>query len=618
MSLKYIKINNFRGLDTFSASISDGMLIIVGQNDVGKSSALKAIQIFLEDGRPALDDFPKFNQDAMIEIEIHFNVSGLEELKHENLLKLKQIYRKDSNKVNVQKQLYSKTYKPTEEELDSYKSLKSIGEKLGVEFPTRKPSNADEIEDLKKRVIAEVDSLEPYGWNELQKEDWIQVEKLLPEVLFVPAAQDHDNEQKMTSDSSVFGKLFRVGIRNWLKVDQSSKSAINTIEGQVKSINSKILKIVEDKLKEQTPLIEELKQELEPLDVSKGFTFTMFVKDGQGIDTPLSQRGSGLQRSVLIAILRAQNEINDLITKMSHESQQENNSEDIKPTLYIIEEPEAFLHLAAQKELFYSLKDLSEKSGQVFITTHSTLFMDEADMQDIVLLTRQNGKTISLQHIPEEQIHTTLGELRVSELLTGKVCCIVEGVSDKQVFQNWIKKLGFDPKRLGIHFITMDGCANAEYYANADILIDFQIPFVLILDRDKHEDGRDPDRIKNRIEDKHRWLRGKERIRILDGELENYFVLEAVSNVLRIPIELIDPAEYDNDPKEAMAIARHRAEEAGKVGVRVYNEKRDSKKIAELMTKEDILVRDDIKEVIKMLIELSGEEFIDDSQDDVA
>lgn len=492
MIIRHIEVRKFRGLETFSAIVNEGMLILVGQNDVGKSTVLRAIRIFLEDEKPIIEDFPRLSLNSEIEIEIHFLYDGLNDFKHDDLIKIKQIIKNDGKKVSVEKKLFRNFPRPTEDELNDYNTLKTIGASLGVEFPKRKPAKANEIEELKTRVVDNIDSMEPYSWTDVSKEAWVMLQTLLPEVLFVPASQDHDNEQKMTNDSSVFGKLFRVGIRNWLKVDVSSKAAIETIEAQVKNINLTLLEIVECKLKEQTPLVEKIIQDIDPLDISKGFSFTMFIKDGQGMETPLSQRGSGLQRSVLIAILRAQNEINELIAKMSQRDQQESQeikNTKIKPILYIIEEPEAFLHLAAQKELFYSLKDLAQNNGQVFMTTHSTLFMDEADMQDIVLLTRQEGKTFSLQHIPEERIKESLGEIRVSELLTGKVCCIVEGISDKQAISTWIRNLGYDHKRLGIHFITMDGCANAEYYANADILMDFNIPFVLILDTDNHGEG---------------------------------------------------------------------------------------------------------------------------------
>ncbi len=47
MFIREIKIKNFRGITEFQAVMTNNMLSIVGQNDVGKSSVLKAIRIFL-------------------------------------------------------------------------------------------------------------------------------------------------------------------------------------------------------------------------------------------------------------------------------------------------------------------------------------------------------------------------------------------------------------------------------------------------------------------------------------------------------------------------------------------------------------------------------------------
>lgn len=168
----------------------------------------------------------------------------------------------------------------------------------------------------------------------------------MPEVILIPASQDHLSEQKMTSDSSLFGRLFRVGLRKWLNADSESREAINTVNHRIEHINKIFIDKVEEKLKEQLPLAENLNQKIDPLDVSKGFSFTMTVKDHQGIKTDLNHRGSGLQRSVLIAVIRAQSDINKMIEELASSSNTDETTY-IRPILYIFKEPEAFLHLSA-------------------------------------------------------------------------------------------------------------------------------------------------------------------------------------------------------------------------------------------------------------------------------
>jgi putative ATP-dependent endonuclease of the OLD family len=610
MKITQLAIRNFRCIEKFEAKIKNDFLCIVGQNDAGKSTVMRAIRIFLGDISISVDDFPKNREAGKIEIEVHFKSDYLTELQHENLLKLKKVFSLNNDRVKEEIFLFTTPQFPSIEELEDYKTLKKVLQTLNLEIPSKKPSK-NELDVLKNKVKSEIELRSSIpDWVEAG-EIWNKVKEFLPEVVYIPAAQDHESEQKVSSDSTAFGKLFRVGIRKWLQEDRESNYAISVIQSKVSEINQKILGVVEEKLREQLPLADKLIQRLDPLDVSKGFSFTMQVKDSHGVETPLSQRGSGLQRAVLVAAIRAQKDINNMINQLKNDEESEISKDEKKNdsqlnTLYLFEEPEAFLHLAAQKELFYSLKDLTKQSSQVFVTTHSTLFIDEGEMEDLVLLTRKNGSSISLQHIPLEDIKDELGEIvRISELITGKVCCIVEGKSDKLVLQAWMKKLGYDYKKLGIHFIPMDGCSNAEYYANAAILFDFEVDFIMLLDTDYHS-MKKSEEIKAYLESKYPFLKKNNRIRLLKGEIENYFSLEAVSKALNIPIEYIDLNEYKVDPKKALWNAYEEAYSHGHTRAKKYNETRDSKKIAELMTIEEIIGKGEIISLIESLVTLAG------------
>lgn len=590
------------------------MLIIVGKNDVGKSSVLEALRIFFgDDLKMNTSDFPYRDCDKTISIEIHFATRHFPELHHDGVIKIKQVFRVDGDKIVSEKLIFRRQELPDKSLVEemSYSELKGLGKKVGVEFPARKPNDQSEIDRLIMEICESLDDVPEWDWDS-DRELWARIEaSVFPEVVFIPAAQDHGSEQKVSTDSSAFGRLFRVGLRRWLQVDPESRGALKTVEETVNDINKKILKIVETKLLEQLPLAERLDQELDPIDISKGFSFTMYVVDEHGVRTPLSKRGSGLQRAVLIASIRAQSEIAAVIEEMESTSSDvfsETDGErevDIPPVLYVIEEPEAFLHLKAQKDLYYSFRDLAAKGMQLIMTSHSSLFIDESDMEDVVLLHRRDGKTVSLQHIPEEDIKDELGELiRFSDLITGDVCCIVEGKSDKLAFQEWFKKLGYDHRKLGIHFICMDGCTNAEYFANVAFLDDFKIPFMMVLDTDKHK-ARDANQIKEYLEGKYPCIRTKQLIEVLSGELENFFDLSVVSEVLNIPLEFIDPEQYELDPKEALEQAKDMAMNAGFKNVRRYDEVKYSKKIAAKMSKEAIENQQEIYDIIERLVKMA-------------
>uniref|UniRef100_UPI003A898197 AAA family ATPase n=5 Tax=Helicobacteraceae TaxID=72293 RepID=UPI003A898197 len=61
MKLVKIKIENFRSYDNVEVELSN-LSVIVGQNDVGKSTLLDALNIFFENEKPLHNDNNIFSQ----------------------------------------------------------------------------------------------------------------------------------------------------------------------------------------------------------------------------------------------------------------------------------------------------------------------------------------------------------------------------------------------------------------------------------------------------------------------------------------------------------------------------------------------------------------------------
>jgi len=85
-----------------------------------------------------------------------------------------------------------------------------------------------------------------------------------------------------------------------------------------------------------------------------------------GIETPMEEKGSGMQRSIALALLQVYAE--KLVKHPEYESVS-------KPFFLFIDEPEICLHPRAQRKLFDAILDLS-KTKQIFLTTHSPYFFD--------------------------------------------------------------------------------------------------------------------------------------------------------------------------------------------------------------------------------------------------
>lgn len=89
----------------------------------------------------------------------------------------------------------------------------------------------------------------------------------------------------------------------------------------------------------------------------------------------MDEKGSGMQRSVALALLQVYAEE---LTKHPE------NNHVKKPFFLLIDEPEICLHPKAQNKLFSALLELS-KSKQIFLTTHSPYFLATKELNKIGL-----------------------------------------------------------------------------------------------------------------------------------------------------------------------------------------------------------------------------------------
>lgn len=119
-----------------------------------------------------------------------------------------------------------------------------------------------------------------------------------------------------------------------------------------------------------------------------------------------------------------------------------------KNCILIVDEPDIYLHSRLQKKLSHRLKQIAEKT-QVFITTHSPLFIDGYKMKNLFLLEltveqsfssrkNQEGNILNTKLVDLRKddaiflIKETLGIEDKDNLIIGKKNLIVEGEEDKR------------------------------------------------------------------------------------------------------------------------------------------------------------------------------------------
>ena len=137
------------------------------------------------------------------------------------------------------------------------------------------------------------------------------------------------------------------------------------------------------------------------------------------------------------------------------------------------------------------LHGLSEKC-QVFITTHSTNFLDRGGYQNIYLISKQEYTTVDQLDFREveEKIPQELG-VRLSSLFMYDRLVFVEGPSDELIIRELSNLLSVNLSQKNVGFIPLNGTRNLSYYATKEIL-DFltkrRVRMWFVLDRDEKSD----------------------------------------------------------------------------------------------------------------------------------
>ncbi len=121
-----------------------------------------------------------------------------------------------------------------------------------------------------------------------------------------------------------------------------------------------------------------------------------------------------------------------------------------------IEDPELFLHPKLARELFRFLRSFG---SQIFIITHSPIFLDLVAIENNWLLTRgAEGTEIKRAKRREdlEELLEILGSEATDTLYPNKVL-IIGGATEEKVIPNWLRLLDGDPNSPQLRIIPIDG-----------------------------------------------------------------------------------------------------------------------------------------------------------------
>ena len=479
MYISSININNYKNFESISVDFKDGINLLVGQNNAGKSNILRALAtIFDPRARKQLpidDIYMNISLDQLkkhspkVTISIILSQSEEEELIGDELVTVSNwlIKLKEPYEAKIQYEFFL-----PETEEDEYKnSVEHITNQLEIWEVIKKhfirryiykiwvgdPKNQVQIdnENLSKFDFQFLDAI-----RDVERDMFSGRNTLLKDIIEFFIDYDIKSNKDLT-ESERFEELNQ----RKDKFNDASQVLIDIIHERLKTGKSEILSYTED----IGVVFENLSPDLEgKVTESEIYTILqLIVKQRTGISIPITNNGLGYNNLIFMSLLLAKMQIDSNGVYLGSNAK-------VFPIL-AIEEPEAHLHPTMQYQLIDFLrKNLTDnKVRQIFITSHSTHITSSTSLNDIICLYKNDDNT-NVSY-PGKVFYDINSEGRVTEnsdskkyvqrfldatkanLLFSEKIILVEGMAEQLLIPVFAEYLGFSLEKQHVTVINIGG-----------------------------------------------------------------------------------------------------------------------------------------------------------------
>jgi putative ATP-dependent endonuclease of OLD family len=556
MQLNAVTVTGFRGYrDSLTLMIEGSITTLVGRNDAGKSSIFEALDVFFGQAKLDITDFT-VGSDEPLSITCTFTALPTEVvLDSERSTSLKDEHLLDANSnLSITKtwmrsklsapSIYANASHPTT--ADGPTSL--LNEKLAA-LKSRARASGIEDSDVGDRRTSS-------AYRQAIWRSALSSGDMSMQLISVPLSSE-DGKSVWAALSSYMPEfhLFRAD-RPGTEADQlaqdPAKAAIKAVldrhEEQLTNLSITVQKEVTDLLADVVGRLAEvapgLADSLTPTDPqpvwSKAFSGLQFIDEN---NVPLSKRGSGTRRLVLLSFFRATAE-KDLELE---EAEEAGEPQYRRGVITAVEEPETALHADLQTDIVNALLDIGElPHRQVLLTTHSANLMRLVPTRSIRYITRQGPTRSVVTALPNGDAKQLIQELNKSlGIFTDhNVRCfvLIEGRNDVAALKALSAALSEDSSLAVTSFSTLEeqgriafmpigGGGNASLWEST--LNPFRRDEVHIMDSDKESAA---DSLKPEMQDLLDRADARRHVYILARrEMENYLPKAAIVSEFENP-----------------------------------------------------------------------------------
>lgn len=467
--LKSLKIKNYKHIGDSYIGFDkiENLNILVGQNNIGKSTLLQSIEMIISDN--------PINRDILSETTIEFAFCP-----NEN--EIKNVFNENSygGMINSNHFDFGKKYIGRYMSFE-YKPRKAIGEEQ-IKLSNIAGTSKAEF-DINTRIEKFTELARYFIFNHIRT---LNVIKLSADRNLLPELQNGD--RTISEDGS--------GATNLLRQYLNVANLPNEI------VEHDILEALNQIMKPESRFDRIMCQEIESNKDSNSKWEILLVNENGKIS--ISNSGSGL-RTILLVLIKLFLETREY-SRYSSESI-------LNSTVFIFEELENNLHPEIQRNLFDFLYQWVQKyNSQIFLTTHSTVPINMFSGRDNVTLThikKEDNRIMTnsaLSFIENKDILMNLG-VRASDILQSNAVIWVEGPSDRIYINKWIELYSNGNLKENIHYqILFYGGRLLSHLTgkldNSNELIQLfkaNVHSIIVIDSDKTNPNKKINKTKQRI-----------------------------------------------------------------------------------------------------------------------
>lgn len=489
-----VMIKNYRNFKDIDVNL-DHKQVIIGENNIGKTNFLRALQLVLD---PSFSD-----EDRYLEENDFFD--GLENtIENKEIIEIKIYFSNYVNNKNILAQLSDATVKEDGEEklLITYRYFPVEKDNGEIEyqyiiFKGKDESKRFTYEDRKFINIKVIKALRDVE-GEMKNTRTSPVNRLL-KTYYIDKAELKDIAEKLGESGSDILDLDEI-----VDLGNNINSRFTSILGMGSNFNVTLKTIDIDPNKLLTSL-KILLSDRNTSEISLGLNNILYIslvllllqdttvptylkkskledlrgkKDGEILDSAYVENDKG---NYFI-----KDDLDDLIKERLYKFMDTNDPKCDGVTILAIEEPEAHLHPTYQRLIY---KDVIKNSNNsVLLTTHSTHITSIAPIESIVHLhSNKNGwtdinSTTALELLPEELLDIErYVDVKRGEIYLGKGVILVEGIAEEYLVPKFAELIG---KPLDEKGIVVCNVNSTNFKPYVKLLMKLAIPYVVITDGD--------------------------------------------------------------------------------------------------------------------------------------